>query len=1094
MITTIPTPVTPSAPAAPPPPLEQAVVRRAEHLLERALADQTAAERKESGRLARLMEDPPGKAFTLAMVDEVFRSHVPAVQARRLRHILADYGAPQYLSPIDRGLMRTGALGSVVVPSVVMPLVEGRLRQDSARVILDAEPGPLDHYLQQREADGFRINLNQLGESVLGEAEAAHRLEVVLHHLANPRVTYISVKISAIFSQIHLLAWDETVGEIKAHLRQLYRAALPAKKFVNLDMEEYRDLALTLAAFREVLDEPEFLPLPAGVVLQGYLPDSWAAQQELTAWAQRRVARGGAPIKVRLVKGANLAMEAVEAELHGWHQAPYATKAETDANYRRMVEFGCRPENAAAVRLGVASHNLFDVALALELRERFGTTDQVELEMLEGMANHQARAVRDAAGGLLLYAPAVRRDDFLSAMAYLVRRLDENTSPENFLRVAFGLRPGSPAWEQERKRFENGWHGRLTVSDVSRRAVPAVDPDATPVFANQPDADWTQAASRTALRDAIAAWKQDPLPPVPDLNATLDTARAAQPGWESAGAKHRGEILRAAARVMAGDRYRTLACLRLEGKKAPAEADAEVSEAIDFARYYAATFVVPTGLQARALGTVVVASPWNFPYAIPSGGVLAALAAGNSVVFKPAPETAGIAWLIAQQLWQAGVPRDVLQFFPCADGEIGRALMTDPRVNAVVLTGSSETARMFQGWRPSLRLYAETSGKNALVITAQADRELAIKDLVKSAFGHSGQKCSAASLAIVQAEVYDDPVFRRQLQDAAASMVVAPSTDPRGVVTPLVQEPRDALRRALTLLDEGEEWLLQPRQVGADPCQWSPGIRLGVKPGSWFHQTECFGPVLGLMRAESLEEAVEWQNGTAFGLTAGLHSLDPAEQAWWADRVQAGNLYINRPITGAIVQRQPFGGWKKSCVGPGAKAGGPNYVLSFIRLEDAGEVSWADVETSYRAAWRDHFAVDHDPSGLRCEENVFRYRVSRGVILRVPTANESVIKRAELAAEITGVPLVVSIATEEPDEAFAARLPELAKHAEFVRSVGPLPDVVLRAVHTSGLNWIEAPVTASGRAELRYWLREQAVSRTKHRYGQIPEWLPPSRR
>ncbi len=219
------------------------------------------------------------------------------------------------------------------------------------------------------------MNLNHLGEAVLGEEEAARRLQTVLNHLKKPEVNYISVKISAIFSQINLLAWDDTLTQIKARLRLLYRAALPDNKFVNLDMEEYRDLALTLAAFRGVLDEEEFQNLSAGVVLQAYLPDSWSAQQELVSWAKKRVEQGGAPIKIRIVKGANLAMEKVEAEMHGWNAAPYSTKAETDANFRRMLEFACHPENAKAARVGVASHNLFDVALGLVLREKFGTRE-----------------------------------------------------------------------------------------------------------------------------------------------------------------------------------------------------------------------------------------------------------------------------------------------------------------------------------------------------------------------------------------------------------------------------------------------------------------------------------------------------------------------------------------------------------------------------------------------------------------------------------------------------------------------------------------------------------------------------------------------
>jgi RHH-type proline utilization regulon transcriptional repressor/proline dehydrogenase/delta 1-pyrroline-5-carboxylate dehydrogenase len=257
-----------------------------------------------------------------------------------------------------------------------------------------------------------------------------------------------------------------------------------------------------------------------------------------------------------------------------------------------------------------------------------------------------------------------------------------------------------------------------------------------------------------------------------------------------------------------------------------------------------------------------------------------------------------------------------------------------------------------------------------------------------------------------------------------------------------------------------------------------------VKRGSWFHMNECFGPVLGLMRAADLDEAVTLQNDVDYGLTAGIHSLDEAEIAQWKSKVQAGNLYINRGITGAIVQRQPFGGWKKSSIGPGAKAGGPNYVNLFRTCNDLEPKSVGQAKQDYQKAWDSHFNIGHDPTGLRCESNVFRYRPSHGVILRLADKDERSESLARLAGEVTGTPLTISRASEESDEDFAARLPQLARTNEFFRSVnGPPADVVLEATYEAGLNWIDAPMNASGRLELTRWTREQSVSETMHRYG-----------
>ena len=489
-----------------------------------------------------------------------------------------------------------------------------------------------------------------------------------------------------------------------------------------------------------------------------------------------------------------------------------------------------------------------------------------------------------------------------------------------------------------------------------------------------------------------------------------------------------------------------------------------------------------------------------------------------------------VGWHLARALWAAGIPRDVLQFVPLRDDEVGRDLITDPRVDGVILTGSVETARWFLGWRPDLHLFAETSGKNAIIVTALSDRDQAIRDLVRSAFGHDGQKCSAASLAICLAEVYDDPAFRRQLRDATESLTVGRAWDEASRITPLTQPPGEALRRALTTLDPGEEWLLEPRALSEAPPLWSPGIKLGVRPGSFFHLTECFGPVLGLMRAADLDEAIALVNAIPFGLTSGIQSLDDREIARWLDRVEAGNLYVNRHITGAIVARQSFGGWKASSVGPGAKAGGPNYVAQLgrwhqVALPAAGAPlppAMAELlercfeavppgepaavlrasAASYAHAWQEHFGREHEPVRLLGERNVFRYRRCRRVLVRAEAATPAgrlALAQVLLAACACGVPVEVSLAegvpgpwraapadvaaAVEPEPALAARLG--ADGGERLRALVPLSREVRAAAHAAGVVVLDAPALGAGRLELRAYLREQAVSRTVHRYGNV---------
>jgi RHH-type transcriptional regulator, proline utilization regulon repressor / proline dehydrogenase / delta 1-pyrroline-5-carboxylate dehydrogenase len=617
----------------------------------------------------------------------------------------------------------------------------------------------------------------------------------------------------------------------------------------------------------------------------------------------------------------------------------------------------------------------------------------------------------------------------------------------------------------------------------------------------------------------------------------LDTAVSAQPSWGNTPIPTRKKILVRCAEELAQRRGDFLGIMALDGGKAIPEADPEISEAIDFANYYARSLDLLrtelSDIEAQPLGTVLITPPWNFPVAIPAGGILAALMAGNSVILKPAPEAVLCGWHIVQAFWEAGVPQEVLQFVPTTDDDIGRGLVTDARINAVILTGAYATGRMFQNWKPDLNLLAETSGKNSMIITAMADHDQAIKELVKSAFGHNGQKCSAASLAVLEAEVYDNPSFMKQLKDATASLHVGSAWDSYNKVTPLIREPGAELRRAQTTLEPGESWLLEPRMVDGNPNLWSPGIKLGVQRGSFYHQTECFGPVLGLMRAKDLAEAIAMVNDSAFGLTSGLQSLDEREVAIWQEQIEVGNAYINRGTTGAIVQRQPFGGWKKSVFGSGAKAGGPNYVLSLMRLTAKGqggdlptavvtpavdellqacqalvgvELTAAMGETlnqtagRYAHAWQSHYGVAHDPSQVLGESNVFRYRpLKGGMVVRVAHPDDVLpALQALLAARTCNTAVYLSVAPGISTMHQLAGLPKLTiateDEAQLARSVGQGERLILfgavdtavrQAANEAHVPIIDVPLTSNGRVALRYFLREQAVSYTTHPYGNI---------
>jgi len=893
-------------------------------------------------------------------------------------------------------------------------------------------------------------------------------------------------------------------------------------------------------------------------------------------------------VTIRIVKGANMEMERVEAALRGWPQAPFKTKRETDANYKRMLREAMQPENLAAVSVGVASHNLFDLAYGLVLAAEAGAGACMQFEMLEGMANAQRRALFEQTHNLLLYAPACRKEEFLNAIGYLIRRLDENTGPENFLRHAFKLHVGSAEWERLERGFRESF--ALEVSDTPRRTQdrsregggsPGAEMAWTE-FENEADTDFSlpqngEWAARLvseafepravlpvvvngeerdggrALRDC-----RDPSRPgvvlsrcaqaSPEELAEAVAVAAGDPdGWWARGVEERSRVLGHAAQELRNARGVLLRAALANGGKTLAESDPEVSEAVDFVEFYRATarhWISLPGVEARPRGATVVIPPWNFPIAIPCGGVAAALAAGNCVILKPASDTELIAWELCQCFWRAGVSRRVLQFVPCPGADAGAQLLTQPKIGAVILTGGTATAMTMLRANPALPLFAETGGKNATIVTALSDREQAIKHVVHSAFSHCGQKCSATSLLLLEAEVYDDAEFRRILCDAVESIRVGPAWDLSSRMGPLIRPPDGGLTKALTTLDAGETWAVEPRCVGGNPHLWSAGVKWGVQPGSVTHLTEFFGPVLGVMRFASLAEAIELVNATGYGLTSGLESLDDREQRQWLAGIRAGNLYINKPTTGAIVLRQPFGGMGRSSFGPGMKAGGPNYVAQLMRFSDlpasernvgSAEISDENLAAlyeqlsmgldrihsdeaarirsalvSYDLAAREEFSQQHDHFLLLGEDNFRRYLPFRAVHIRISPADtffetfaRAAAARAAGCRVIVSTPHGISVPAvkllddlthswaggiefiEETDKELAKAI--RAGEVERVRfsNSGIVTAMLLEAAHEAGIHLVAEPVSGQGRLELLWYVREQSVSHAYHRYGNL---------
>ena len=1133
-------------------------------LVEKWLADskkvgsRSAAEK----RLARILKDPKGLNWTLRFVDRVIRPRDRKVAAAELSVLSRDL--PRSLGALDRITIRIGGAFAKLFAFIVIPIAKARLRQLVGHLIADARPRKLKRHIKRAKNKNISLNLNLLGEAVLGEREANYRFDETFRLLRRKDVDYVSIKLSAVASQLSMWGFEQTVERLVEKLTPLYKFAAESStpKFINLDMEEYRDLGLTMLVFKKLLSKPELQNLEAGIVLQAYLPDSYAALKELTEFAQLRTANGGAGIKVRIVKGANLAMEHVDANLHGWPIATYSSKAESDANYKRLIDYSLDEKRMASLRIGVAGHNLFDLAFAHELSKHRNINTRVEFEMLQGMAQHLSTQVMKSVGSLLLYTPVVRPTEFQVAVAYLTRRLEENGSPDNFMSGVFDIDSDRNVFDRERLRFETSLRLMTQLNQLPNRKQNRIADTAAiqkHTFTNAPDTDPSLPNNRDWVRQAVAgaqaidgklkthaAYIDEAKIDAYSIEELVAKAREAAEDWGSDRANRKQLLLQAGAEL-AKRRGTLLQLMMAEAGKTVGEADAEVSEAIDFANFYAHSIDELTATEEldavvfEPHKLVVVTPPWNFPVAIAAGGVLAALAAGSSVIIKPAPQVANCVLGMVDALWRAGIPKDVMQIAFVPDNELGLQLVGHSAVDAVILTGAFETAQLFKTYKPKMQLAAETSGKNAIVITQNADLDIAAADLAKSAFGHAGQKCSAASLGILVGSVYRNKQFLAQLVDAVQSMKVGYGSQADASIGPLIEEPSPKLLRALTTLEKGETWLLEPKQLDESGRLWRPGIKYGVKPGSFFHTTECFGPVLGLMSANNLAQAIEIQNNTDYGLTAGIHSLDVAEIKSWTERIDAGNLYVNRSITGAIVERQPFGGLKRSSVGFGLKAGGRNYILQFGSFGDSPEKFagtnqyqifsaeeriakyihavellmennrahlWLEMAAASDKYWLDNlFNAELGPGDLVYEANYHRY-LGNGCVVRVGAAAS----KAELARVVVALMLTnhhehwISVApdflkyqglTKEQLQVLTGGLRTIAED-ELEMKIKPGSSLILVGAKEDKVRELEAnpdlfvyssTISKSGRVLLLNMYREQSISIAQHRYGALQSEL-----
>ncbi len=933
------------------------------------------------------MHNEPFKVQMFRFVDVFPYLKTPESVMRHIREYFSD-PALNFPSALDRGIKYVSPewrTSGVIARSIGRNLIKV-----AGQFMTGQTPEESLPVLENLRSRGLAFSIDLLGEAVVSEVEAEEYHSRYMHLLDllssvqkewpalgplggaldwghSPKIN-LSIKASAMYSQMNSCAFDYSIEKAKERLRPVLRKAIETGAFINLDMEHYGIKNLTLALYRSLMEEPQFRGYPhTGIVIQAYLRESEDDLDQLIHWARDTDSR----FTIRLVKGAYWDQEVIHARQNNWPVPVFTNKHETDANFEHLARVILK--NASHVRLACASHNVRSISAVSEIAKDLGMSeDDVEFQVLYGMGEPVRTALRKAGLHVRVYSPV---GDMVQGMSYLVRRLLENTANESFLLQSFTQK--LPRGDLLRNPAE-----KLKESEELESNNKASSPLERASFRIEPRFDWSREDHRKLFSEALGRVRHRfPIPVKVEINgAEVETptvfrslnpnspdetvgiissagiaeaesaivaARAAFPGWRDTSPEVRANFLFRAALAARRMRYDLAALQVFEVGKSWSEADADVCEAIDFLEYYGREMLnrgkprnmdrVPgetSVLEYQPRGIAVVIAPWNFPLAISMGMSSAAVVTGNTVIYKPASQSPVTGSMLARIFEEAGLPRGVFNFLPGPGGYLGDFLTGHPSVTMVAFTGSRDVGlRIIErasktppGAGAVKNVIAEMGGKNAIIVDSDADMDEAVGYILQSAFGYQGQKCSACSRLIVLEENHDR--FIERLKAAADSLNLGPTEYPQNFMGAVVEpSAREKVLRYIEIgRKEGEVLLERPSGEAANFVPLT--ILTGIRPDSRVAQDEIFGPVLAVIKVKDFDEALRVANGTEYALTGGVLSRSPANIAHARNEFQVGNLYINRGCTGAIVGRHPFGGFKMS--GIGSKAGGPDYLLHFM--------------------------------------------------------------------------------------------------------------------------------------------------------------------
>jgi RHH-type proline utilization regulon transcriptional repressor/proline dehydrogenase/delta 1-pyrroline-5-carboxylate dehydrogenase len=934
-----------------------------------------------------------GKALEWAMKDEHFKVRLfrfidvlPSLKSNELVvRVLKEYFSDDEEA---HGILKWGIKGlpeKGLIPSMAGKAIRQNVETFARQFIAGKDPADALPALESLRKDGLAFGIDILGEVVVSEKEVEKYISRYVELISDlapvisgwsrndnldrddkgaiPQLN-ISLKISSLYSQLDPVDWGGSLEHAKNNLIPIFRKARDADASITLDMEHYYIKGITLAIFKSILEEEEFRKLPfAGVAIQTYLRDSKDDLIDLIAWAKDR----GRKISIRLVKGAYWDYEIAVNRQRAWPVPVYLNKEETDHNYEELTKI--LMENTSFVSPAIATHNMRSISHAIAAAETQDLPKEAyEFQMLYGMAEPVRKAVQDMGHRVRIYTPV---GELIPGMSYLVRRLLENTSNESFLRKSFS--EGAPFEELMKAPEQPG-------KEIEKEEAP---------FKNEPPLDFSKSENRKKMGEALKKvrgdfnkkyplyidneeiWKEEEITSVnpsspsevvgtvsmgttADADRAIDAAKTALEEWRATSSGERAEYLFKAAHEFRKRRFELAALEVYEAGKSWKEADGDITEAIDYLEFYGREMIrlgesmrlgtCPGEINEYVYeprGTGAVISPWNFPLAIATGMVSAGIVTGNCVIFKPSGLSPVTGWRLMEVFRNAGLPKGVLQFLNGPGRKVGQHLVSHPDIDFITFTGSRDVGlkiveiagKTSPRQRNVKKVVAEMGGKNAIIIDDTADVDEAVKGVLESALGYQGQKCSACSRVIVIGDISEE--FSERLREAMDSIHIGPPENPGNFMGPMID--KEALRKTESYIARGREAgrEILCNKIDGDGYFTGAALFTDVDPRSALAQEEIFGPVLSIMKAGDIDEALKIANSTTYALTGGIFSRNPAHIENIRNNLRVGNLYINRQITGAIVGRQPFGGFGMS--GVGSKAGGPDYLLQFMNPRSISE-------------------------------------------------------------------------------------------------------------------------------------------------------------